>query len=315
MNNQIKRSILLLTLSIQALMLIASDPPSSDRKHSFVPDYSNDLILQRIYELDLQVDFKLNAKVKYYIKDYTGAGRKSTEYILGNLTRFQQAFEHYNQKESLPKELLCLSIVESAANPTVTSSVGARGLWQLMPATARQYGLQINDYVDERCDPYKSTEAALSLLSDLFEEFDNWTLAIAAYNCGPGRVRSAIRKSKSKNYWKIKNHLPKQTQDYINKYVAVNYVYNYYMFYNIRPRYPDYTFQFHDTQTIYKFTRLTEIANETGISLKTIQKMNPGYTKGIVPSNPKGNIVILPKLSNQQTEPPVVLTRISEPRS
>ena len=129
------------------------------------------------------------------------------------------------------------------------------------------HGLQINDYVDERLDPYRSTNAALKHLSALYDQFDNWTLAIAAYNCGSGRMRAAIKKGKSKDFWKIKKYLPKQTQDYIEKFFAAAYTMEYYHFYDLRPTYPDYTEQYTEAMLTYDYGRLSEISEKEELSL------------------------------------------------
>lgn len=300
MNNKYIRSTLVLLLTFIAFSLIAAEPPFAKKKKSYkIPSYSSNVILDRICDLEMQVDFRLNGKVKAHILEYTTRGKRGTEKILGLSTRFFPAFEYYNDHYNLPDELKSLMIIESGLNPMVSSSTGARGLWQLMPATARSYGLQINDYVDERCDPYKSTEAALKHLGVLFEQFDDWTLAIAAYNCGSTRVRAAIKKGKSKNFWKIKKHLPKQTQDYIQKFIAVNYLVNYYMFYDLRPQYPDYTFQLTEPIVIFSYDKLSRISEKQGIELDILYKLNPSYINGIVPPNEEGNIVLLPVLGRK----------------
>ena len=280
--------------------LNANEGPIFPKKKSYkVPSYSGGIILERLYDLNLEVDVKLTAKLKNQIKDYTVLGRKSAQDILGKTTIYFPAFDYYNEKYGIPEELKCLMIVESRLQPLVVSSSGARGLWQLMPSTARSYGLKINDYVDERCDPYKSTEAALKHLSALYKEFKDWTLAIAAYNCGSKRVKQAIKKGKSKNFWKIKKHLPKQTQDYINRFIAANYITNYYVFYDLRPNYPDYSYQMTEPIMVFKFDKLRKIGLRENIDLEILMDLNPSYVKGIIPMNEDGNIVILPKVGGE----------------
>ncbi len=291
--------LLLISLIVLANSFAAEPPIKFKKKAYKVPSYAGNVVLERLTDLNLEVNIKLTGKVKSTIKEYTVLGRKSAEDILGKTTRYFPAFDYYNDDYGVPNELKCLMIIESSLDPMVVSSSGARGLWQLMPSTARSYGLQINDYVDERCDPYKSTEAALKHLSHLYEEFENWTLAIAAYNCGSKRVKQAIKKSKSKNFWKLKKHLPKQTQDYINKFIAANYVVNYYMFYDLRPKYPDYTYQLTEPIVVFKFDKLRKIALREEIDLEVLFELNPSYVKGIVPLNDEGNIVILPKVGGK----------------
>ena len=261
--------------------------------------YSSNTILERFSEMDLKVDVRLTKNVKSYIRDYTLLARKSSEQVLGNATLYFPIFEELNNGFGLPDEMKYLMVVESSLKPNAASKVGARGLWQLMPATARGHGLEINDYVDERSDPYRSTDAALKHLTALFDEFGDWTLAIAAYNCGNGRMRSAIKKGKSKNFWKIKKHLPKQTQDYVEKFIAAAYTMEYYQFYDLRPNYPDYNQQYTQTMLTYDYSRLSEIGVKENISLSLLQSLNPSYKLDIIPLSRVGNIIIVPNLAGE----------------
>lgn len=266
--------------------------PSKDR-------YSSNIIIERLNEMNLEVDVRLTKKVKSYIRDYTLLARRSSERTIGKSTLYFPIFTEINNSFGLPAELKYLMVVESALKPSVTSKVGAKGLWQLMPATARMHGLQINDYVDERSDPYRSTNAALLHLSDLYDEFGNWTIAIAAYNCGNGRMRSAIKKGKSKNFWKIKKHLPKETQAYVEKFIAAAYAMEYYHFYDLRPAYPDYNEQFTHAMLTYDYGRLSEISEEQNIALDLLKYLNPSYQMDIIPVSKNGNIIIVPNLSSE----------------
>ena len=211
-------------------------------------------------------------------------------------------FEELNNEFNLPDELKFLMVIESSLKPNAASKVGARGLWQLMPATARAHGLQINDYVDERSDPYRSTHAALKHLTELHDEFNDWTLAIAAYNCGNGRMRSAIKKGNSKNFWKIKKYLPRQTQDYIEKFIAAAYTMEYYHFYDLRPNYPDYNQQYTQVMLTYDYGRLSEISKKENIDLELLQSLNPSYKLDIIPVSRDGNIIIVPYLAREQRQ-------------
>jgi len=163
-----------------------------------------------------------------------------------------------------------------------------------MPRTGRLYGLGIDDYVDERCDPVKSTRAGLSYLKDLYERFGDWKLAMAAYNCGPGRLNKTMKKVKKYTFEGVKKHLPKETRDYVAKFFAMTYVMENYFFHDLRPIYPNYTLQFCKTIKVYKRTSLEKIAKQTKMSLKTIQKLNPSYRKGIIPPSADGNFIIIP---------------------
>ena len=258
--------------------------------------YSSNIILERFNEMNLQVDVRLTKSIKKYIRDYTLLARKSSEAALGKATLYFPIFEEINNSFGLPDELKYLMVVESSMKPSITSKVGARGLWQLMPATARSHDLQINDYVDERSDPYRSTNAALQHLSDLYDDFGNWTLAIAAYNCGGTRMRTAIKKSKSKNFWKLKKHLPKQTQQYVEKFIAAAYTMEYYQFYDMRPAYPDYTEQYTQVRLTYDYGKLSELSEKENLDLDLLRYLNPSYKLDILPISKEGNIIIIPSL-------------------
>ena len=240
------------------------------------------------------MEVSYNKDVKKFVKKYIAKDRSGTEILLGRQAMYFPIFEKYIQEFGLPKELKNIPIIESSLNPKAESQVGAKGLWQFMPATARQYGLVINDYVDERCDPVKSTIAALAFLTDLYERYGDWKLAIAAYNCGPGRVNKAMRRSNKSNFEGIKKYLPKETRNYVAKFIATSYVTENYFFHDLRPSYPEYTLQFCKVVKIHKRTTLRAIAKKTGMELKTIRKLNPSYRKGIVPPSADGNFIIIP---------------------
>jgi membrane-bound lytic murein transglycosylase D len=272
---------------------------SADGVHTGNDPYSSNVIIERFSEMNLEVDVRLTKNVKSYIRDYTLLARKSSELALGKSTLYFPIFEELNNAFGLPDELKYLMVIESSLKPDAASKVGAKGLWQLMPATARGHGLEINDYVDERSDPYRSTNAALNHLTELFDEFGDWTLVIAAYNCGNGRMRSAIKKGKSKNFWKIKKHLPKQTQDYIEKFIAAAYTMEYYHFYDLRPDYPDYNEQYTQAMLTYDYGRLSEISEKENVDLDLLQMLNPSYKLDIIPIKRDGNIIIVPNLTSQ----------------
>ncbi|MFT5765234.1 MAG: membrane-bound lytic murein transglycosylase D, partial [Saprospiraceae bacterium] len=219
-----------------------------------------------------------------------------TEKLIGKSSMYFLMIDDSLRKYNLPRELKYMVIIESRCDIKVKSPAGAVGLWQFMPRTARKYGLKIDNYVDERCDPYKSTSAAMKYLSDLYARFGDWTLAIASYNCGEGRMQQAMRKAKSRNFWKVRKELPKETQLYIPKFIAATYLMDNYLFYDLHPAYPDYDVQMTKTVIVYERKSFKQIAEDTGYSVELIKRLNPAYKRGIIPPSAEGRYLILPRL-------------------
>jgi membrane-bound lytic murein transglycosylase D len=194
----------------------------------------------------------------------------------------------------LPAELKYMAIIESALNNNAVSRAGATGMWQFMYSTGRMYGLIINSLIDERRDPVKATHAAAKYIKDLYEIYKDWILVIAAYNCGPGNVNKAIRRSGNrKDYWQIYYRLPRETRGYIPQYVAAAYAVNYFGEHNIRPlplNIPVST----DTIMVNKDIHLNQISEVMGIPLGELRALNPQYRSGLVPGSAKPLSLTLP---------------------
>ncbi|MEO1627141.1 MAG: lytic transglycosylase domain-containing protein [Bacteroidota bacterium] len=280
-------------------------PPS--RKYR-VPRYSKKVVLQRLNEIEHAIDMRSNGTIRRLINSYLfGPGRQTTEQLVGYSSIYFPIFEHYLRKHRVPSEIKYLSVIESHLDPKAISPMGARGLWQFMPKTARLFDLQINNYVDERYDIHKASNAAARYLSELFDRYQDWTLAIAAYNCGPGNLNKAIRKGKSKNFWRIKKHLPRETQGYVQKFIAVKYVMTYYMFYDIRPIYPDYDHMLTQSIRVFKRKSFQQISEETGIAQNVIEHFNPKFKRKVIPPSAKGHSLVLPKIGPIEAVPIQIL--------
>lgn len=246
------------------------------------PENGMEVIDRKMRNLSNVMTMTCNEEVKKYIDRYTKAGRQSTSYLLGRARYYNPIFEEALRFYGLPLELKYLPVIESGLNPNATSRVGAAGLWQFMATTGKQYDLQIDSYIDERRDPEKSSYAAARMLSDLYKRFGDWTLALAAYNCGPGRVSSAITKAGGgADFWAVYQHLPKETRGYVPAFIAANYVMNYYADYNITPLstgLPNCC----DTIIIEKDVTLAKIANVLGMNVDDLKVLNPQYRQGLI---------------------------------
>lgn len=256
--------------------------------------YEKEVYIDRLKRLPNIMEMPYNEIVQKFIDRYTGRLRRSVSYMLGASNFYMPIFEDALMAYDVPLELKYLPVIESALNPKATSRVGAAGLWQFMPSTGKQYGLEINSLVDERCDPVKSSYAAARFLRDLYKIYGDWSLVIAAYNCGPENVRKAIQRSNGKaDYWSIYPYLPRETKGYVPAFIAANYVMTYYCDHNICPMrttLPAKT----DTVTVTRDVHLKQIADVCGVSLDELRALNPQYRRDIVNGNSKPSAIRLP---------------------
>ncbi|KAA6348164.1 Membrane-bound lytic murein transglycosylase D [termite gut metagenome] len=247
------------------------------------PVYSDSMYINRMSLMPTIMEMPYNEIVRKYIDVYTGRMRNQMSFMLGISNFYVPIFEGVLDACDLPIELKYLPVIESALNPSAVSRRGASGLWQFMIKTGKRYGLESNSLVDERRDPIKSTWAAVRYLKDLYHIYQDWNLVIAAYNCGPGNVNKAIRRSGGQtDYWSIYPYLPKETRGYVPAFIAVNYVMNYYNDHNICPvevAIPTGSDTLHINQQLH-FEQITDICD---ISLEQIRTLNPQYKKDIIP--------------------------------
>ncbi len=257
-------------------------------------DYPKEVYIERLSRLPNVMEMPYNEIVQKFIDRYTGRLRHSVSYMLGASNFYIPIFEEALEAYGLPLELKYLPVIESALNPKATSHAGAAGLWQFMVATGKQYGLEINSLVDERRDPIKSSYAAAHYLKDLYNIFGDWSLVIAAYNCGPENINKAIHRADGQaDYWKIYPYLPRETRGYVPAFIAANYVMNYYCEHNICPMrttLPAKT----DTVVVSKDVHLKQIADVCGIDIEELRTLNPQYRRDIVNGNNKPSVIRLP---------------------
>jgi membrane-bound lytic murein transglycosylase D len=274
----------LLSSLLSSLLLVArNDNPENS-------DWRDDVL--SMYHI---VDVQYSEEVHEYIELYTSKYRHIYGRMLGRSELYFPIIDQYTAKHGLPYELRYLAAVESNMKPYAISRSKAVGLWQIMELVGRYYHLRIDKEVDERMDPYKSTDVAMSYLKSLHDQFEDWTLAIAAYNCGPGRMRRAIKESGSRNFWDLQSYLPLETQRYIPKFIAFNYLFQYAHKYDLEKEYPisieDLSYEY---TIVHGSMSFEEIVEFSGVDHETIKYLNPSYQLNRIPANSEGYLLILP---------------------
>lgn len=257
--------------------------------------FSDSVYMHRLYNLPTEMELSFNPVVRSYIEMYAKRRRDLVSYMLSIGDYYYPMFEEALDRYGLPLELKYLPVIESALNPIAVSRMGATGLWQFMLRTGQQYHLEVNSLVDERRDPYKSTEAAASYLNDLYKIYGDWNLVIAAYNCGPGNVNKAIARSGGvKDYWAIYYNLPKETRGYVPAFIAANYIMNYNDDHFICPKESTSEFMSLDTIQVTNEIHFNQISEVLEIPIEEIRRYNPQFKRDIIPGNHKPYTLVLP---------------------
>lgn len=255
---------------------------------------SDSVYASRLYNMPTIMDMPYNKVVRQYIDRYSTRNRDLVSYMLGISEFYMPMIEETIDRYNAPKELKYLPVIESAMKPKAVSRAGAKGLWQFMFGTSKLYGLKSNNYIEERFDPVKSTDAAIRYLIDLHRIFNSWDLAIAAYNCGPGNVKKAIKRSGGKNsFWGIYRYLPRETRGYVPAFIAANYIMTYHAEHGICPMEPNIPI-ITDTLQITKNLHFSQIADLCSIDIEEIRAINPQYVRDIVPGENEACTVHLP---------------------
>ncbi len=281
--------IILIFISRFSLALATSDS---------IPIFADLVYEYRITKLNnlTPIELDYNKYVRRYIDVYTIEKREHMEKIAGRAKKYFPMIEEKLDKYNLPLELKYLAIVESALDPFAVSSSGAVGLWQFKLNTSRMFDLKVNSYIDERRDPYKSTEAACKYLQYLYNTYGNWQLALAAYNGGPGVVRKAIQRSGDKrNFWELYEYMPGQTKGYVPAFIAVNYAMNFLDKHELKPEEVEFEYFETDTVEIHYETSFELISKALDIPVKKLQELNPIYRKNVIPNMPEAAVLVLPK--------------------
>ena len=252
---------------------------------SRVLSYDDSVLVSRLSRIPTTIEMPLNDVTRKFIDSYSTRMKSSVAIMLGAANFYNPIFEEALERYGLPLELKYLPVIESALRPSATSRAGAAGLWQFMIGTGKRYGLEVNTLVDERRDPIKSSEAAAHYLSDLYDMFGDWSLAIAAYNCGEGNVQKAITRSggqEGSDFWSVYNRLPRETRGYVPAFIAATYIMNYYCEHGIVPH--DATLPLEsDTVVVAHEVSFAQIASKCHVSVDELRAINPQYRKDIVP--------------------------------
>jgi membrane-bound lytic murein transglycosylase D len=251
--------------------------------------------VDRLRKINSIISLPFNNIIRSHIEVYTVRQREKFCAVLGLKDYYFPMIENVFDSYGLPAEFKYLAVIESALNPNaVNRRSGATGMWQFMYSTGRMYGLTINSIVDERRDPLKATHAAAKYIKDLYDIYKDWVLVIAAYDCGPGNVNKAIKRSGNvKDYWGIYYRLPRETRGYIPQYIAAAYAVNYYAEHHLQPL-PLNIQVSTDTIVVNKDIHLAQISQVMGIPLGELQALNPQYRTGLVPGSSKPQVLTLP---------------------
>ena len=253
--------------------------------------------IDRLQRMNTVIEMPYNSIVRAFINMYVERKKGLVESMLGMSLYYMPIFEQALDKYGLPMELKYLPVIESALNPNAVSKAGATGLWQFMVGTATGEGLEVNSVVDERRDPYRSSDAAARYLRKLYNMYNDWSLAIAAYNCGPGNVNKALRRAGGgkRDFWEIYRFLPAETRDYIPAFIAANYAMRYFGHHNISPALasrPIITDTVHVSRRVH-FEQISEVLD---IPMDELRVLNPQYRTDLIPGDVKPYPLILPNI-------------------
>ena len=270
---------------------------ASDNINSTInTDNMDSIYVARLNALMSPIPLEYNHEVRTAINRYTS---KDFARIMGYAYYYFPMLEEELIIAGVPVELRALAIVESGLSPVALSRAGAKGLWQFMPVTAREYGLEINSLVDERCNPRLATRAACRYLNNIYNMYGDWTLAIASYNCGPGNVNKAIVRAGGdpKNYkgsfWDVYEGLPRETRNYVPLFMGATYAFAYHKVHNMNLTTPPIPLAV-DTVMITRPMHLKQVSSTIDVSLELLQMLNPEYIQSIIPATTKAYPLTLP---------------------
>lgn len=263
--------------------------------YEYIPDFTFKEIESRVKAMDHEMSFELNDRIFSFIQYFTVRNRDYTKMVLARKELFFPMFDETMAKHEMPLEIKYLSIIESGLDPQIRSRVGAMGLWQFMPATGKMYGMNANSEVDDRMDPELSTDAAAKYLKSLYRMFGDWEVAMAAYNCGPGNVRKAIRRSGGKKtFWGIYNYLPRETRSYVPQVQAMLYILNHLEEHNFHPEDPTYVVEYEKIR-FDRALSLDKLAELTNLCVSDLKTLNPAIKNAKLPESNRTMALRIPK--------------------
>ena len=252
----------------------------------YTTDLPTDTLKARLERLNAKTPFNIayNPSLESVIKSFLSRKRGLMEKMLTKSQFYFPLFEQELDNYNVPLEMKYLAIVESALDPRARSRVGATGLWQFMYGTGKEYNLDVSSYVDERSDPINATKAASKYLKKLYGIYNDWDLALAAYNSGPGNVNKAIRRSGGyKNYWNLRNHLPRETAGYVPAFLATMYLFEYAEEHGLKGKKVDRPYFETDTIHVKSMLSFEQVSKMVGISVEELEVLNPSYKLNIIP--------------------------------
>lgn len=267
--------------------------------YEYIPDFTYDEVKKRVESMSTEMPFELNETIFSFIDYFVVRNREYSKMILERKDTYLPLFEEALARHKMPDDIKYLAIIESGLNPKARSRVGAMGLWQFMPATGVEYKLNVNYHVDDRMDPELATEAALNYLKTLHRMFGDWEVALAAYNCGPGNVRKAIRRSGGKRtFWGIYNYLPRETRSYIPQFQAIMYVLRYAEEHNIILEEAAFPIR-HEKVQLASTVDLEHFSEVSGICIEDLEELNPSILNRQIPQSHQNYALRIPSSKAQ----------------
>ena len=245
----------------------------------------DELFKDRLESISSAIPMEFNQLVKKNVNAYIHR-KESTERLIGTTQLYKPMFSRWLVEEGVPSEIAYLPIIESEVKIDALSHAGAYGMWQFMKGTAEIFDLRIDSFIDERRDPEKATQAAARYFKHLHGIYDDWVLALAAYNCGPGNVNKAIRRAGGKkDYWEIRRFLPKETRYYVPKFIAANYIMNFYDFHGLTPTFSGVDFSFDYYVTVENNTSIEQLTADLNVSEHSFKELNPFLLTDVIPGD------------------------------